>query len=297
MAKVTNPTPPMKPYTNESSEPSSAASQSSTASQRTAPPERIKFTSQLPAVLLTSALVIGAGAWMLNHEATQRVADLAPLKAQNEALRAQSDDNRRQLESTSRLLKEALARHDGEVFRTEDEIQKLNDDRVGLLADAITKRVIPALPQTKTPEEAQRAEEAQVDKVATRLTENLTPLISRLSTEQAEQRKTSALMIQKQKDQIQVLDKNLQATQLAAQDTLRLTHEVSAMYLDSYKDHGVLMRLFSLPANLVIDTANLNLVYDRSKAKTQTDLNNKMSELEQRLQEVKQSPVALAGKS
>lgn len=289
MSAVINPTPPMKPYTNESSEPSSSASQQSTASERATPPERIKFTSQLPAVLLTSALVIGAGAWMLNHESAQRAAELAPLKAQNDALRAQSDDNRRQLEATSRLLKEALARHDGEVFRTEDEIQKLNDDRVGLLADAITKRVIPALPQPKTPEEAQRAEDAQVDKVATRLTENLTPLISRLSTEQAEQRKTSAQMIQKQKDQIQVLDKNLQATQMAAQDTLRLTHEVSALYLDSYKDHGVLMRLFSLPANLVIDTANLNLVYDRSKAKTQTDLNNKMSELEHRLQDVRQA--------
>jgi hypothetical protein len=275
----------MKTYTENSS--------SSTPSpEPVRPAERVKFSSQIPAVLLTTALVVGSVAWMQHSEAGRRTAAIEPLRVQNEALKLQADENRRQLESTTKILKEALARHDGEVFRTEDEIQKLNDDRVGLLADAITRKIVPALPPVKTPEEAQRAENEQIDKVATRLTESLTPLISRVSDGQAAERKATAQKISQYEERIQTLDSNLQRTQAAAQDTLRLTHEVSAMYLDSYKDHGVVMRLFSLPASLVTDVANGNLLNARERKKVQEDLNTKMSELDRRLREVQTSPLA-----
>lgn len=281
----------MKPYSENSSSNSSAGS----SSREQPPAERIKFSSQIPAVLLTAGLVIGAGAWMLSHESTKRAAELEPLRAQNDALQRQADDNRRQLEATSRLLKEALARHDNEVFRPEEELQKLNEERVGLLADAITKKVIPALPAPKSAEEMQRAEEEQVNKVASKLTENLTPLISKISEEQTEQKKTSAATIKRQQDQIQNLDSSLKATQTAAQETLKMTQEVSAMYLDSYKDHGVAMRLFSLPASLIVDVANGNIINDRSKKKTESDLNAKMAELDRRINAVQTAPLASNG--
>lgn len=286
----------MKPY----SENTPVGGPDATPAQRSShvEPPRSGFTSQVPAILLTSALVIGGVAWMQHNATTQRAAELEPLRVQNEALKAQGDDNRRQLEATTKLLKDAITRHDGEVFRPEEELQKLNEGRVALLADAIAKKVIPALPPEKSAEESQRLQDEQVDKVATRLTEHLTPLLSRVSAEQAAQRSASAQTIRTYEERIHQLDNNVLVTQAAAQDALKLTQEVSALYLDSFKDRGMLMRLFSLPANLVIDAANLNLVTDRSRAKVQQDLAAKMTELDRRLREVQQVPqVKVASKN
>lgn len=280
----------MKPY----SENTPVGGHDATPAQRRShdEPPRNGFTAQVPAILLTSALVIGGVAWMQHNATAQRAADLEPLRVQNEALKAQGDDTRRQLEATTKLLKDAITRHDGEVFRPEEELQKLNEGRVTLLADAIAKKVIPALPPEKSAEESQRLQDEQVDKVATRLTEHLTPVLSRVSAEQAAQRSASAQTIRNYEERIRQLDGDVLVTQAAAQDALKLTQEVSALYLDSFKDRGVLVRLFSLPANLVIDAANLNLVTDRSRAKVQQDLAAKMTELERRLREVQQVKVA-----
>src|SRR6185503_7193490 len=87
---------------------------------------RPRFTDQLPAIVLTAALIIGATAWMRVQDEVRRAEDLKSILSQNEVLRAQADDNRRQTEATARLLKEAMTRHDGEVFRSEEEVQKLN---------------------------------------------------------------------------------------------------------------------------------------------------------------------------
>ncbi len=280
----------MKPY----SENNPVGGHDATPPQRSSDDDspRSGFASQVPAILLTSAIVIGGVAWMQHSATVQRTADLEPLRVQNEALKAQGDDTRRQLEATSKLLKDAITRHDGEVFRPEEELQKLNEGRVALLADAIAKKVIPVLPPEKSAEESQRLQDEQVDKVATRLTEHLTPVLSRVSADQTAQRSAADQTIRAQEERIHQLDNNVLVTQAAAQDALKLTQEVSALYLDSFKDRGVLVRLFSLPANLVIDAANLNLVTDRSRAKVQQDLAAKMTELERRLREVQQVKVA-----
>ncbi len=248
-----------------------------------APVRRTRFAEQIPVIVLTAALVIGALAWMRHTDSTQRAADLEPLRAQNEALQAQSEENRRQLESTTQLLKQAITKSDGMLFRPEQEIQKLNDQRVTLLADEIAKKIQPALPAPKSAEEMAQLQQEQTDKVANRLTDNLRPMIADLSTAQ---KNASAETAQRYETRVQELNKNLRQTQAAAQDALALTHEVSALYLDSFKDQGVLMRLFSLPANLVIDTAKLNLVTSRDRAKAQQELSAKMSELEKRLSDI-----------
>ena len=75
------------------------------------------------------------------------------------------------------------------------------------------------------------------------------------------------------------------ATQAAAQDALKLSREISAMYVDSVKDHGVVMRLFSLPASLVIDAAKGNFV-SGERERAQRELAAKMDEIDKRLKEV-----------
>jgi hypothetical protein len=239
--------------------------------------------------VLTAAIVIGATAWMRERDAVQRTTDLEPVRAQGEALQAQNAETRRELDATNKLLKDALARHDGEVFRTDEEIQKLNDDRVSLLADAVAKKVVPALPPVKSTAELEQAQQEQVDKVASRLTDNLRPVLSDMS---AEQKAASAEVVRRYEARVQELAKNLQVTQAAAQDALQLTHEVSARYLDSFKDQGVLVRLLSLPANLVIDTANLNLVSSRDRAKVDAELTAKMNEIDRRLHTIQTATTA-----
>jgi hypothetical protein len=238
------------------------------------------FIAQLPVIIVTAALIIGAMAWMRDKDAIQRASDLEPLRAQNEALRVQGEENRRQIEATTKMLKDALARHDGEVFRTDEEIQKLNDDRVSLLADAVAKKVVPALPPLKSAAELEQLQQEQVDKVASRLTDNLRPVLSGIS---ADQKAASAQVVQQYESRVQRLDQNLQVSQAAAQDALKLAHEVSARYLDSFNDQSALVRVVALPANLLMDTAKLNLVTNRDRAKVDAELSAKMKEIDQRL--------------
>jgi hypothetical protein len=59
------------------------------------------------------------------------------------------------------------------------------------------------------------------------------------------------------------------------------------MYYDSYKDKGVVMRLWSLPASLLTDTAKGNLINGRrDRVQVEQELTAKMSELEKRLHEI-----------
>jgi len=51
-----------------------------------------------------------------------------------------------------------------------------------------------------------------------------------------------------------------------------LSHEISTRYVDSLDDKGVLVRVLSLPTNIIRDTANLNFLSSRDREKTQQDL-------------------------
>jgi hypothetical protein len=102
----------------------------------------------------------------------------------------------------------------------------------------------------------------------------------------AGQKANSAEVVRQYQDRVQQLNTNLASTQAAAQDALKLTHQVSDLYLDSFKDQGVLVRLLSLPANIVIDTTKLNLITSRDRAKVQKELDAEMNELDQRLDSI-----------
>ena len=84
----------------------------------------------------------------------------------------------------------------------------------------------------------------------------------------------------------QQLNNNLMETQAAAQEALKLSHELTALYLSSQKDQGLITRLLTLPANIVKDVAHFNIVDKRDKDKVAQDLIEQMAAIEARLTDV-----------
>jgi hypothetical protein len=89
----------------------------------------------------------------------------------------------------------------------------------------------------------------------------------------------------------QVLQNNIVTTQTVAQDSLKLSHELTALYLSSFKDQGLITRLLALPANVIKDAASLSIVNSTDRKKREAELVAKMAELDKRLAEIQaQSP-------
>jgi len=84
-----------------------------------------KLKDQLPTIILTAVLVIAAALWIQDHTVkvinAQEEAKLAPLREQTDALKAASDENRQQLTATNKLLKDAIAKREADLFRTDEE--------------------------------------------------------------------------------------------------------------------------------------------------------------------------------
>jgi len=260
-----------------------------------------KFKEQIPAVILTALLVIGGAFWL--HQQTvaevkaEQQLELAPLREQNEALRAASEDNRKQIDATNKLLKDAIAKREADMFRTEEEMQKLNGERMDALAEAIAKKVQPYNPLPKSPEEAEKIQNEQVDRVSARMADKIQPILAEMSKDQNLTRDSIATYSQRISDQVgtvltselarnQVLNNNLQATQAVAADALKLSHEITALYLSSFKDQGLITRLLTLPANVVRDAASLSIVSSSDRKKVEESLVNKMSDIDKRLADI-----------
>jgi hypothetical protein len=260
-----------------------------------------KLKEQLPSILLTAVLVIAAAFWIHHQtvqEMTARQEDaLAPLREQNEALKAASDVNRQQIAATNQLLKDAISKREADLFRTDEEIQKLNTQRMDALAEAIAKKVQPYNPLPKTPEEAERMQNEQVDKVSGRMADKIRPILDQMANDQHLTRDSIMQYSRRISDQVgivltaemaknQQLNTNLQETQAVAQDSLALSHEITALYLSSFKDQGLITRLLSLPANVVKDAASLSIVNSSDRKKIEQDLVNRMNQIEKRLEEI-----------
>jgi hypothetical protein len=257
--------------------------------------------NQFPAILLTALIVTGAAFW-LHHKTVldmteRQQAELTPLREQNDALKASAEDNRRQIEATNKLLRDAIARREADMFRTDEEIQKLNGERMDALAEAIAKKVNPYNALPKTPEEADKMQNEQVDKVSARMADRIQPILAEMSKDQNLTRESIAQYSQRISDQVgnvltaelaknQQLNNNLQATQAVAQDSLKLSHEITALYLSSFKDQGLITRLLTLPANVVKDAASLSIVSSSDRKKVEEQLVGKMADIDRRLTEL-----------
>ena len=84
----------------------------------------------------------------------------------------------------------------------------------------------------------------------------------------------------------QVLVNNLSQSQAVAQESLALSHEVTALYLSSLKDQGVLTRLLSLPANVIKDASQFSIINSTERKKKEQELVTKMNDIQKRLDDV-----------
>jgi hypothetical protein len=260
-----------------------------------------KLKEQLPAIILTAVLISGVAFWVHTRTvadmAAEQQAELAPLREQNEALKASAEENRRNIEATNKLLKDAISKREADMFRTDEEIQKLNGERMDALAEAIAKKVQPYNPLPKSPEEAERMQNEQVDKVSSRLQLKIQPILTEMAQDQNLTRQSIEKYSQRISDQVgtaltgemarnQKLNNNLQETQAAASDALKLNHELTALYISSLKDDGIVTRLLMLPANVVKDAANLSIISSSDRKKIEQDLVTKENEIEKRLSDI-----------
>ena len=260
-----------------------------------------KLKEQLPTILLTALLITGAAFWLhqrtINDMAAREQAELAPLREQNDALKASAEENRRQIEATNKLLKDAIAKRQADMFMTDEEVNKLNADKINALAEAVAKKVQPYNPLPKTPEEAEKMQNEQIDKVSSRMTEKIQPILTEMANDQHLTRDSIAAYSQKISDQVgnvltselaknQQLNNNLVATQTVAQDSLKLSHEITALYLSSFKDQGLITRLLTLPANVVKDAASLSIVSSSDRKKVEQRLVDRMNQIEKRLNDI-----------
>jgi hypothetical protein len=261
-----------------------------------------KLKEQLPAVVLTALLMGGAIFWF--HQKTvqdlsaKQQAEMTALREQTNAeLKASAEETRRHIESVNQLLKDAIAKRSADVFLTDEEVQKLNTEKMNQLAEAIAQKVMPYGQVPKTPEEAEKIQNEQVDKVSSRMVERISPILAEMSKDQNLTRESINQYSQRISDQIsgvltsemarnQELNASLMASQAIAQDSMKLSHEITALYLSSFKDQGLLTRLLTLPANVVRDAANMSIVNSTERKKVEERLVTEMNELEKRLAEL-----------
>jgi hypothetical protein len=260
-----------------------------------------KLKEQLPAIILTAVLISGAAFWMHTQTVAEMKAEeeaqLVPLREQNEALKAAAEDNRKSIEATNKLLTDAISKREADMFRTDEEINKLNTERMDALAEAIAKKVQPYNPLPKSPEEAERMQNEQVDKVSSRMVTKITPILDEMAKDQHLTRDSIEKYSQRISDQVgtaltgemsrnQKLNTNLMETQAAADDALKLNHELTALYLSTLDDQGILTRILTLPADVVKDASNMSLVSSSNKKKISEDLINKENDIEKRLADI-----------
>jgi hypothetical protein len=162
------------------------------------------------------------------------------------------------------------------------------------LAEAIAKKVQPYNPLPKSPEEAEKMQNEQVDKVSSRMVMKITPILDEMAKDQNLTRESIEGYSKRISDQVgtaltgemarnQILNNNLQETQAAADDALKLNHDLTALYLSSKDNDGILTRLLTLPANVVKDAANLSLITSSDRKQIEQDLVSKENVIEKRL--------------
>lgn len=261
-----------------------------------------KLKEQLPTVILTAIIIIIA-AFLIHQQTVDQMtrreqSEIAALKDQTNAqLQASAEETRRQIDAVNNLLKDAISKRQAEVFNSDEEVAKLNTDRINQLAEAIATKIQPYNPLPKTPEEAEKMQNEQVDKVSTRMAEKIQPILAEMTHQQNLTNTQLAAYSQKISDQIsgvltdemaknQQLNNNLLDTQAIARDSLSLSHQVTALYLSSTKDQGLLTRLLTLPANVVKDAATLSIVSSSDREKMEKQLVDQMNALQKRLDAV-----------
>ena len=262
-----------------------------------------KLKEQIPAVLLTAVIITGAALWLNQRTVTQMDAMAeARLATQRDEfdnrMKSASDDTRRQIQAVDTLLKDAIEKRAADIFMTQEELAKVNEERVNQLAEAIVQRVQPFNVMPKTPEEAEQMQNAQIDQVSGRLVERIQPILDEMSKDGNLTRESIAAYSERISDTVgrvltaeiaknQQLNSNLLATQAVADDAMKLSHELTALYLSNIKDQGLITRLLSLPANVVRDASTMSLVSNSERKKIEENLVERMQQIDERMEDIR----------
>lgn len=260
----------------------------------------LKLKDQLPTIAVTVIVLLIAGSLFflkVSRENAQQQAAMEALREQNNELRVTADENRRQTEALNALLKDAIAKKAADALMTDEEYAKVNAEKIDRLAEAIAFKIQPFNPLPKTPEEAERLQNEQVDRVSSRMADKIQPILAEMANDQHLTRDSITAYSQRISDQVgvvlttelaknQQLNNNLLASQAVAHDSMQLTHQVTALYLSSMKDQGLLTRLLSLPANIVKDAASLSIVNSSERRKIEARLVGEMNAIDNRMQEI-----------
>ena len=266
-----------------------------------------KTKEQIPAALFTAiitvAILIAFTFWFRKEVVAELTAnqqkELANLRAETDAKMKESTDQlRAQNDATYALLKDSVENRKGELFMSDDELAKLNDEKVDTLAKALAERIQPyGVPIPKDPAEAEAQRNQQVDEVAGRMASKIQPILEQMSKDTSLTKESVAEYSQRISDQIstvltselaakQKLNNNLLETQAIAQDSMRVSQEITALYLSQMKDESVFARLLTLPARLVQDTAKGSIVNSNERQKAEERIAGEMKALEARLNAV-----------
>jgi hypothetical protein len=263
-----------------------------------------KIKEQLPAALVTAlitvAILVAFTFWFRKEVGaeltTNQQKEMAALRDQTDAkMKEATDQLRAQNDATYALLKDSVENRRGELFMSDEEMSKLNDEKVDILAAALAQRIQPyGVPIPKDPAEAEAQRNQQVDEVAGRMASRISPILEEMSKNTNLTRESVQEYSERISDQIgtvltselaakQRLNNNLLETQAIAQDSMRVAQEITALYLTQMKDESVFARILTLPARVIQDTAKGSIVNSNTREAAEARLANEMKTLEERL--------------
>jgi NADH dehydrogenase/NADH:ubiquinone oxidoreductase subunit G len=258
-----------------------------------------KLKEQAPAIVVT-ALVMGAllggYAYYVNAKVlpAQRRAMDEMRFAHEAALERSAAETRKEIAAVNQLLKDTIATRSGGAFQNEEEAKAAEAAQVAKLAEAVAQRLQPYNPLPRTPEEAEQMQNAQIDKVSGRLSERIQPILTQIAGDQNLTRDSLNRYADQISQQItgvltgelarnERLGTQVQLTQSLAQESIALSSELTALYLSSIKDQGVINRLLLLPANIVRDASRFQLLNNDERRAKESDLTKRLRDLQGRL--------------
>ena len=180
------------------------------------------------------------------------------------------------------------------MFQTEEEAAAAEAAKVAQLAEAVAQKLQPYNPLPKTPEEAEAMQNAQIDKVSGRLSERIQPILGQIANDQNLTRESLDRYAAQISNEVSAvlggemarnerLGTQVQLTQSLAQESVALSSELTALYLSSIKDQGVINRLLLLPANIVRDASNFSLLNNEERRAKEADLTKRLRDIQTRL--------------
>lgn len=263
-----------------------------------------KFKEQIPVIFFTAVITIGTLVWLggrvIDNMTNQNERQLAELRTTTEQRIKESNDAlKAQMDATYTLLKDSVENRKGGLFMSDDEMAKLNNEKVMVLAKALADQIQPyGMPVAKDPAEAEEQRTKQVDEVASRMAGKIQPILEQMSHETTLTKESVADYSQRISDQIAVvlttelaqkqkLNNNLLETTSIAQESMRISQEITALYLSQMKNESLLGRILMLPAHMIQDTAKGSIVNSNERQKVEAKIADDMRKLQDRLNNVK----------